>query len=304
MNQSKTPQNYIIRISNILIIACFLCGTTVGANNFAKVDTTNQSSQQIFQKSTPAFNKTVIPLKDKNLSIELDKTIPVKEKNLAMELDKTISVKAENLAMELDKTVTSLKDINSKFNLDMKLIMLKEKDLQNEIDDSFFYGVDSDGDGLSDRYEIWRSRTDPSKMDTDNDKLTDGFEIHYEGANTALGGTNPLSPDTDKDGLTDREEIWGYHTDPRKADTDDDGINDRGELRICYTDPNKADTDNDGITDDDEVFVYHTNPHSGDTDEDGFGDSEELFELGTDLNDPYEPNAFFYFRAEYFPRGF
>ena len=45
---------------------------------------------------------------------------------------------------------------------------------------------DSDGDGLSDRYEVWRSHTNPRLRDTDGDGLSDRQEIQ--------GGTNPLDP--------------------------------------------------------------------------------------------------------------
>ena len=58
---------------------------------------------------------------------------------------------------------------------------------------------DGDGDGLSDAFEKWVSRTSPADADTDGDGLPDGDEI--------AAGTDPLAADTDGDGLTDLEEI-------------------------------------------------------------------------------------------------
>jgi|GEM_PF-2018935 len=49
---------------------------------------------------------------------------------------------------------------------------------------------DSDGDGLSDRYETRRSRTDLRKWDTDGDGLSDGVEVRR--------GSNPRDPKSPK----------------------------------------------------------------------------------------------------------
>jgi hypothetical protein len=46
--------------------------------------------------------------------------------------------------------------------------------------------VDSDGDGLSDRFETRRSRTNPQSKDTDGDGLSDRWELRH--------GTDPLNP--------------------------------------------------------------------------------------------------------------
>jgi hypothetical protein len=72
-------------------------------------------------------------------------------------------------------------------------------------------GDDSDGDGLTDDYEINISHTDPFNPDTDMDGLTDGEEVNDH-------DTEPLNPDTDMDGLTDGEEVNVYYTDPLKPD--------------------------------------------------------------------------------------
>ncbi|MEO2151382.1 MAG: calcium-binding protein, partial [Thermococcus sp.] len=68
--------------------------------------------------------------------------------------------------------------------------------------------VDTDGDGLSDAFELAYNETyfgivyhlSPTNPDTDGDGLKDGDEF--------LVGTSPLLKDTDGDGLWDGEEFW------------------------------------------------------------------------------------------------
>ncbi|MEM2843485.1 MAG: C25 family cysteine peptidase [Candidatus Bathyarchaeia archaeon] len=55
-------------------------------------------------------------------------------------------------------------------------------------------GLDSDKDGLSDKYES-NIGLDPHEIDSDHDLLNDYIEVKAE--------TNPLDPDTDKDGAID-----------------------------------------------------------------------------------------------------
>ena len=57
--------------------------------------------------------------------------------------------------------------------------------------------VDNDGDGLPDDRETLMYGTDPTKWDTDGDGLSDGYEI--------ANGLNPLKRDTDGDGTDDDE---------------------------------------------------------------------------------------------------
>ncbi|MEZ4560620.1 MAG: hypothetical protein R2854_30000 [Caldilineaceae bacterium] len=121
---------------------------------------------------------------------------------------------------------------------------------------------DTDGDGLSDGYELFvrslaleegGARLDPRKADTDGDGVDDATELRY--------GMDPAKDDTDSDGLSDGEEfaptggwllpyrynantqqvavtrIW---SDPLYADGDGDGLSDlfeRAELTCPACDP-------------------------------------------------------------------
>ncbi|TET98466.1 MAG: hypothetical protein E3J30_06585, partial [Anaerolineales bacterium] len=117
--------------------------------------------------------------------------------------------------------------------------------------------LDPDGDGL------WtNSGEDPDiqQYDTDGDGLSDGFEI--------LLSLNPLSGDPDGDGLSDLMELR-LGTDPENADTDGDGLSDGEEYQgwdITFTycgqeftshvssDPLITDTDGDEVSDYDEFI--------------------------------------------------
>lgn len=57
--------------------------------------------------------------------------------------------------------------------------------------------------------------------DRDGDGLTDAEELKL--------GTNPEKIDTDNDGLTDHFEVTVLKTDPKRADSDGDGISDWNE---------------------------------------------------------------------------
>jgi Lamin Tail Domain/Right handed beta helix region/Bacterial TSP3 repeat len=84
---------------------------------------------------------------------------------------------------------------------------------------------DRDGDGLSNRYELKRSHTNPRKADSDGDHLRDRFELRRS-------RTNPLDRDTDDDGLRDGFEWRRSKTSPRRHDTDRDGLSDGLEVLL------------------------------------------------------------------------
>lgn len=115
---------------------------------------------------------------------------------------------------------------------------------------------DSDGDGLTDEWEIAMG-LDPYAKDTDQDGLTDYEEVY-------LTLTNPLEPDTDGDGIIDGED-----------DIDGEGLSNREELDMG-TDPLKSDTDGDNLTDYEEVHDYGTDPLSEDTDGEGLTDYDDI----------------------------
>jgi thrombospondin type 3 repeat protein len=75
-----------------------------------------------------------------------------------------------------------------------------------------------------------------SVTDTDNDGLTNAFEI--------ANGYNPDYPDSDSDGLSDGEEINTYGTNPNKINSDTDYIND-GDEPAMGMDPSVFDGDGD-----------------------------------------------------------
>ncbi|NMA17139.1 MAG: hypothetical protein GX935_07850 [Erysipelotrichia bacterium] len=116
--------------------------------------------------------------------------------------------------------------------------------LDPTIDDS---GGDLDGDGLT-NLEEYQLGTDPSRQDTDGDGLSDGYEVH-------VTGTSPLSVDTDGDGLPDNWELQ-HELDPldsagehgASGDPDHDGLTNIEEY-LGGTLPNNPDTDTDGLLD-------------------------------------------------------
>lgn len=129
---------------------------------------------------------------------------------------------------------------------------------------------DSDGDGLTDRFEMEQRlegvRLSPVDPDTDSDGLTDGQEVQF--------GTNPANADTDNDGLKDGEEV--YHQVFQVVGNRLEPVLENGKpkfeggweilsplagqfitstnpslLRVWVSsDPTQADPDNDGIPDD------------------------------------------------------
>ena len=91
----------------------------------------------------------------------------------------------------------------------------------------FGQAVDSDNDGLDDVREK-EIGTDPQKIDTDADGLSDGDEV-------IVYKTNPLLADTDSDGLSDGDETLIWHSDPLNPDTDSDSYQDGEEVRNGYS---------------------------------------------------------------------
>ncbi len=98
---------------------------------------------------------------------------------------------------------------------------------------------DSDGDELTDYYELAVLGTDPNKKDTDNNGISDADE-DFDGDGISNGNeinkykTESINIDTDGDNLSDFDEINTHKTDPCKVDTDDDGKDDYWEIENGY----------------------------------------------------------------------
>lgn len=162
-------------------------------------------------------------------------------------------------------------------------------------------GDDYDYDGLSNSDEVTLYDTDPLLWDTDGDGLSDDWEIannldpRDDGSinpdNGAAGdpdgdgvinlheywnGGNPHLSDTDGDGLSDGDELYIYGTSLSEADSDGDGLNDYAEVITYGTDPYSWDTDNDTLSDSDELLIYATNPLKMDSDGDWMDDDWEI----------------------------
>ena len=106
--------------------------------------------------------------------------------------------------------------------------------------------ADTDKDGISDYLETQNTdvstRTDPLDADSDNDLLSDGFEL-YEGWEVSIYGetpyrvySNPTAKNSDIDSLTDYQEYIAS-TDPLEFDTDGDSKSDSVEVSKSYFDP-------------------------------------------------------------------
>lgn len=130
---------------------------------------------------------------------------------------------------------------------------LCEKNMENiDVDTG-----DTDKDGvLNFSEELYH--TDPKKIDTDEDGLSDYQEM-------AVIGTDPKTQDTDNNDTIDSDE-----------DTDGDGLINKDEIDIYSTNPALVDSDLDELTDSDEIEITHTNPNKKDTDDDGKSDKWEL----------------------------
>jgi hypothetical protein len=142
---------------------------------------------------------------------------------------------------------------------------------QNEADNGIIDGYEIFNAGGGEQLPSFvKSRIggDPAKVDTDNDRLTDYFELMELGLFTGVG-----SGDTDGDGVSDANE-----------DIDNDSLTNIREQALG-TDPLEADTDGDGLKDGYEVNISHTNPLVADSDNDGLNDASEV-KLGTDPNNP------------------
>ncbi|MCK5547633.1 MAG: PKD domain-containing protein, partial [Thermoplasmata archaeon] len=161
---------------------------------------------------------------------------------------------------------------------------------------------DSDGDGVSDDFELRIGGTSPVDRDSDNDGILDIDEVStgdyfkpymkeafFTVANNIV---DPLDMDTDRDWLNDSNEINEIGSNPFDVDTDDDILSDGWEIRHGLnplsddSDSDKLldpvdmtladwaalddDVDNDGILDGNEDVNYNGKLDEGETDRDNF----------------------------------
>lgn len=105
-------------------------------------------------------------------------------------------------------TVDKLVDSEVSQTVTPEVMEEESKKLQNSLDD------------------LQKVLDEKQKTDSDLDGLGDAQEKQL--------GTDPTKIDTDGDGLTDYDEVQTYRTDPLKADTDGDSFGDGAELRRDY----------------------------------------------------------------------
>jgi hypothetical protein len=96
--------------------------------------------------------------------------------------------------------------------------------------------LDTDGDGISDGFEVEKLRSDPSKADSDGDRQPDGVEAAMGTDPLVAAGTQPIP--------TPRGETVAKND----ADADGDRLSDKLE-RLLRTDPRIPDSDGDGFVD-------------------------------------------------------
>ncbi len=186
--------------------------------------------------------------------------------------NKTILVDEDNLPDWYETNVTGTDPLNA----DSDSTKTASNEAANGITDD---REDFDNDGLTNLQEF-RLGTNPFSNDTDNDGLTDEFEVFKTGtfptSNDSDGdGITDANEDLDNDGLTNLQE-QSLGTDPLNSDTDDDTLNDGYEVNTLKTNPLSKDTDNDGLEDDSEVKLG-TNPLLADSDGDGKPDGNESY---------------------------
>jgi len=175
--------------------------------------------------------------------------------------------------------------------------------------------IDSDADGLTDRFEIHQLAgwTVPNSRDTDLDGVLDGDEdVDGDGLTNLTEqtlGTAPANADSDGDGVSDGAEVargtnplvadprgppLGGDTPqitptPTPEDTDGDGLDDLAE-QDEESDAANPDTDGDGLSDGIEVDEIGTDPVSADSDGDGLSDGYETVHAEDQGLDPVRPD--------------
>ena len=128
-------------------------------------------------------------------------------------------------------------------------------------------------------YMEFFNQTNPYSSDTDEDTMSDGWEVYFD--------LNPLQPsdnfgDKDDDILPNLYEFNNSLVETGWVDVDG----------ILSTRPDMNDTDGDGITDNDELYFSFTDPTSNDTDGDGMPDGWE-YQYGLNPTSPLDADQDF-----------
>ena len=157
----------------------------------------------------------------------------------------TFDVKVEYYFVNSIAPITDLELDTDSDTLSDYLEVLYLTDLNND---------DTDGDELLDGVEVYRTYTDPLRIDTDNNGVNDTDEDYDKDKLTNIEekshGTDYDNIDTDFDNLSDYDEINGvkskdglksYQTDPLNDDTDGDGLRDDTEIKLGLDPTNSSD---------------------------------------------------------------
>ncbi|PVZ66760.1 carboxypeptidase regulatory-like domain-containing protein [Pelagibaculum spongiae] len=269
-NTSKESKTYNVRLHSSLFTTPAVASTSSGdldvnANDYSVLlDDEGSSSKAIgflWGDTGSSQSADIASYSGNELQSEYEITLEPNETKVLMHFV-TVSNDRDEAALVL-QNITSLPDY-----------ALSETGAL--LDDVFNFDLDSDSDGLS-NFREKVAGTDPQNVDSDDDTLSDKFEVDY--------GLNPLdaddlTSDEDGDGLS-LEQEFALGTNPRAIDTDNDGLSDYDELNRG-SNPLDADSDGDGLKDGIEVNHYSTNPMSKDSDNDGLSDSAEIKSFQTD----------------------
>jgi hypothetical protein len=234
-------------------------------------------------------NSFTIPLENGHFSTNVDL---VDVNNITVTaVDRIGRIRSVTILLDGDKLPESYEQLLGfdPQNPDSDSILTPENEAGNGIPD----GIESLGGQLP-MFVKSRIGADPFTEDTDNDGLTDYFELMGLGLMTDV-----RSVDSNSDGIPDAEEDpdndelsnlqeQTYGTDPLVNDTDEDSLEDGFEVNLGM-DPLTNDTDGDGLEDDSELRLG-TDPLNPDTNGDGIPDGEEIYistnsdnDLGVDV---------------------
>lgn len=218
-SKSKGGYNGMAPFMSLLIIISILISNII----FVRIKT---YAADIYQENTK-YNKSI--------------TTQVNYANFTC----TFRVTMEYYFVNTIEPITDLELDTDSDTLPDYLEVLYLTDLNNE---------DTDGDGLPDGVEVYRTYTDPLRVDTDNNSVNDGYEDYDKDGLTNIEeknhGTDYDNADTDFDNLSDYDEINGvktkdgsqtYITDPLSEDTDGDGLRDDTELKLNLNPLNPSD---------------------------------------------------------------